>query len=48
MNQYLLSVYEVEGDGAGAPSAPRGDASVHGRVIAALEDEMCMRGDQDH
>lgn len=22
MNQYLLSVYEVEGDGEGAPSAP--------------------------
>jgi hypothetical protein len=43
MNQYLLSVYDVEGDGAGAPSTPEEMQALMGRVIA-LEEEMDRAG----
>ena len=43
MNQYLLSVYEVEGQVAGAPSSPEEMATFMGRVIA-LEEEMDSAG----
>jgi hypothetical protein len=39
MNQYLLSVYEVEGQVDGAPSTPEEMQAFMGRVIA-LEEEM--------
>lgn len=37
MNQYLLSVYEVEGRVAGAPSTPEQMQAFMGRVIALEE-----------
>jgi hypothetical protein len=43
MNQYLLSVYEVEGQVAGAPSSPEEMAAFMGRLIA-LEEEMDSAG----
>jgi hypothetical protein len=43
MNQYLLSVYEVEGQVAGAPSTPEEVQAFMGRVIA-LEEEMDRAG----
>jgi hypothetical protein len=43
MNQYLLSVYEVEGRVAGAPSTPEEMQAFMGRVIA-LEEEMDRAG----
>jgi hypothetical protein len=43
MNQYLLSVYEVAGDVAGAPSTPEEMAAFMGRIIA-LEEEMDRAG----
>jgi hypothetical protein len=43
MNQYLLSVYEVEGQFAGAPSTPEEMQAFMGRVIA-LEEEMDRAG----
>src|SRR4030095_11659817 len=43
MNQYLLSVYEVEGQVAGAPSTPEDMQAFMGRVIA-LEEEMDRAG----
>lgn len=39
MNQYLLSLYEVQGQGAGAPSSPEEMQAFMGRIIA-LEEEM--------
>lgn len=43
MSQYLLSVYEVEGNVAGAPSTPEEMQAFMGRVIA-LEEEMDRAG----
>jgi hypothetical protein len=43
MNQYLLSVYEVEGRVTGAPSTPEEMQAFMGRVIA-LEEEMDRAG----
>jgi hypothetical protein len=43
MNQYLLSVYEVAGEVAGAPATPAEMAAFMGRVIA-LEEEMDRAG----
>jgi len=43
MNQYLLSVYDVEGGGAGTPPTPDEMAAFMGRVIA-LEEEMDRAG----
>jgi hypothetical protein len=43
MNQYLLSVYEVEGQVAGSPSTPEEMQAFMGRVIA-LEEEMDRAG----
>jgi hypothetical protein len=43
MNQYLLSVYEVEGQVVGAPSTPEEVQAFMGRVIA-LEEEMDRAG----
>jgi hypothetical protein len=43
MNQYLLSVYEVEGQVAGASSTPEEMQAFMGRVIA-LEEEMDRAG----
>jgi hypothetical protein len=43
MNQYLLSVYEVAGEVAGAPATPEEMAAFMGRVIA-LEEEMDRAG----
>src|SRR4051812_15548692 len=43
MNQYLLSVYDVEGDDGGAPSSPEDMQAFMGRVIA-LEEEMDRAG----
>ena len=43
MNQYLLSVYEVQGQVAGAPSTAEEVAAFMGRVIA-LEEEMDRAG----
>jgi hypothetical protein len=43
MNQYLLSVYDVEGQVAGAPSTPEEMQAFMGRVIA-LEEEMDRAG----
>lgn len=43
MNQYLLSVYEVEGQVAGAPATPEELQAFMGRVIA-LEEEMDRAG----
>jgi hypothetical protein len=43
MNQYLLSVYEVEGQVGGAPSTPEEMQAFMGRVIA-LEEEMDSAG----
>lgn len=43
MNQYLLSVYDVEGQVTGAPSAPEEVQTFMGRVIA-LEEEMDRAG----
>jgi hypothetical protein len=43
MNQYLLAVYDVEGDVAGAPSTPEEMQAFMGRVIA-LEEEMDRAG----
>lgn len=43
MNQYLLSVYEVEGRVAGAPSTPEQMQAFMRRVIA-LEEEMDRAG----
>lgn len=43
MNQYLLSVYNVESDGSGAPPAPEEMQAFMGRVIA-LEEEMDRAG----
>ncbi len=43
MNQYLLSVYDVEGEMAG-PSTPEEMQTFMGRVIA-LEEEMDRAGD---
>src|SRR6266540_5701714 len=43
MNQYLLSVYEVEGQVAGAPSTAEEMQAFMGRVIA-LEEEMDSAG----
>jgi len=43
MNQYLLSVYEVEGQVAGAPAAAEEMQAFMGRVIA-LEEEMDLAG----
>ena len=37
MNQYLLSVYDVEGDAAGAPATPEEMRTFMGRVIALEE-----------
>lgn len=42
MNQYLLSVYDIEGDGAGTPT-PEEMQGFMGRVIA-LEEEMDRAG----
>ena len=43
MNQYLLSMYTVEGDVAGTPPAPEEMQAFMGRVIA-LEEEMDRAG----
>src|SRR5918998_6132932 len=43
MNQYLLSVYEAEGEVAGAPSTPEQMQAFMSRVIA-LEEEMDRAG----
>ena len=43
MNQYLLSVYEVEGQGEGTPPTPEEMQAFMGRVIA-LEEEMDRAG----
>lgn len=43
MNQYLLSVYDVEGEVAGAPSTAEEMQQFMGRVIA-LEEEMDRTG----
>jgi hypothetical protein len=43
MNQYLLSVYDVEGQAAAAPSTPDEMKAFMGRVIA-LEEEMDRTG----
>ena len=43
MNQYLLSVYEVGGQGEDAPPAPEEMRAFMGRVIA-LEEEMDRAG----
>lgn len=43
MNQYLLSVYDVEGQGAGAPPTAEEMRAFMGRVIA-LEEEMDRTG----
>jgi hypothetical protein len=43
MNQYLLSVYEVEGQVSGAPSTAEEMRAFMGRVIA-LEEEMDRAG----
>jgi hypothetical protein len=43
MSQYLLSVFEVEGQVAGAPSTPEEMQAFMGRVIA-LEEEMDRAG----
>jgi hypothetical protein len=43
MNQYLLSVYEVEGQVGGSPSTPEEMQSFMARVIA-LEEEMDAAG----
>jgi len=43
MNQYLLSVYEVEGQVSGAPSTAEEMRALMGRVIA-LEEEMERAG----
>jgi hypothetical protein len=43
MNQYLLSVYEVEGQGNGAPATAEEMRAFMGRVIA-LEEEMDRAG----
>jgi hypothetical protein len=43
MNQYLLSVYEVEGQVAGAPPTAEEMQAFMGRVIA-LEEEMDRAG----
>ena len=43
MNQYLLSVYEVQGQVAGAPSSPEEMQAFMGRIIA-LEEEMDHAG----
>lgn len=43
MNQYLLSVYEVEGQVAGAPATAEDMQAFMGRVIA-LEEEMDRAG----
>ena len=43
MNQYLLSVYEVEGQVEGAPSTPEEMQAFMGRVIA-LEEQMDAAG----
>lgn len=43
MNQYLLSVYEVEGQGEGAPSSPEDMEGFMARVIS-LEEEMDVAG----
>jgi hypothetical protein len=43
MGQYLLSTYEVEGEGPGAPQSPEEMQAFMGRVIA-LEDEMEATG----
>jgi hypothetical protein len=43
MNQYLLSVYEVEGEVDGAPLTPEEMQAFMGRVIA-LEEEMDRAG----
>ncbi|WP_206050837.1 YciI family protein [Nocardioides speluncae] len=43
MNQYLLSVYDVEGSVAGAPTTPEEMHSFMARVIA-LEEEMDTAG----
>jgi hypothetical protein len=43
MNQYLLSVYEVEGQVGGAPATPEEMQAFMGRVIA-LEEEMDRAG----
>ncbi|MEV0288649.1 MULTISPECIES: YciI family protein [unclassified Kribbella] len=43
MNQYLLSVYEVDGQAAPAPSSPEEMQAFMGRVIA-LEEELDSAG----
>jgi hypothetical protein len=43
MNQYLLSMYDVQGEVAGAPSSPEQMQAFMGRVIA-LEEEMDSAG----
>jgi hypothetical protein len=43
MNQYLLSLYEVQGHDAGAPSSPEDMQAFMGRIIA-LEEEMDRAG----
>jgi hypothetical protein len=43
MNQYLLSLYEVQGQAAGAPSSPEEMQAFMGRIIA-LEEEMDSAG----
>ena len=43
MNQYLLSVYQVESDVTGAPGTPEEMQAFMGRVIA-LEEEMDRAG----
>jgi hypothetical protein len=43
MNQYLLSLYEVQAQAAGAPSSPEEMQAFMGRIIA-LEEEMDSAG----
>ncbi len=43
MNQYLLSLYEVQGQATGAPSSPEEMQAFMGRIIA-LEEEMDSAG----
>lgn len=43
MNQYLLAVYDIEGEGSGAPPTPEEMQGFMGRVIA-LEEEMDHAG----
>lgn len=43
MNQYLLAVYDVEGEGSDTPPTPEEMQSFMGRVIA-LEEEMDRAG----